>query len=89
MCLNKGLEGTAEPAVPGDDLDVTKGQSKSYSPSQNQFHDANDSPAFRVPDSTSGLSFAAKLFFATVIVAVCIVFVKTRKNPSWTEKTVA
>jgi hypothetical protein len=86
--LIKGLEGSAEPAIPGDDLDVTK-QTKSYSPSQNRLHDANDNLALKVPDSTSGLSLFAKLFYASLIVVVCVAFVRTRRTPSWSDKSIA
>jgi len=63
----KGLEGTAEPATKGDDLDVTRKSAHSKSPDI-------------IGADNEGLSMTAKLFCASVIIALCVGFVRTRKN---------
>jgi len=76
----KGLEGHAEPAIPGDDLDVTKPKNQD---------DGNT--AFSVPDSSAGLSMLSKLFLASLVVTCCVIFVKTRRtaSSSWSGKSMA
>jgi len=69
---HKGLEGHAGAADPNDDLDVTKP------------NNSNGKAASSVPESSSstGLSMMSKLFFASLVVAGCVAFVKTRRSPS-------
>jgi hypothetical protein len=72
--LHKGLEGSALPAQAGDNLDVTTTSSSSSS-----FQQDAKSPKFAKPED-AGLGMMAKFFYLTLVVAVCVVFVKTRKN---------
>jgi len=62
LCRVKDLYGTAEPAIAGDELDVTL-----------------KNPSV-VPKAMDGLSFSTKLFYASLIIGLCVVFIKTRKN---------
>ncbi|RDI87249.1 hypothetical protein Vi05172_g2974 [Venturia inaequalis] len=66
----EGLTGTAEPAIPGDDLDVTsKTPPRSEAPP----------PTAKVIDaSTEGLSFGQKFLGLGIIVGICMAFIKTR-----------
>jgi len=76
--VHKGLEGSALPAKAGDNLDVTSSSSE-----QN-----TKIPKFTKPEE-AGLSMTAKLFYLMSIVAVCVLFVKTRKNGgnAWSNKS--
>lgn len=83
----EGLEGSAAPMVTGDNLDVTSTSNTKESTSSNG--KVGSIPVFEKPTS-SGLSFTAKLFYASIVLAVCVLFVKTRKpNPSWRERSLA
>jgi len=62
--------------VQGDNLDVTSTSSGSSSSSNSK---AGNAPIYAKPE-TSGLSLMAKLFYGSVILAVCVVFVKTRRD---------
>src|ERR1700761_8599838 len=89
MVLLKGLEGTAAPMNPNDDLDVTgasgsTGQQKVASPPLSN-DDTEKKPVdgklgylARLDDA--GLSLASKLFLVGVIIAACFGFLKTRKS---------
>jgi len=78
--LCKGLEGSAAPAIEGDELDITSSQqtlrTERASPSLTKSEDA-------------GLSMMAKLMYVSMIVAVCVMFVKTRKDGggAWRENS--
>jgi len=84
----EGLEGNAAPMVEGDNLDVTSTSSGGSSASTNSI--AGNAPIYAKPAS-SGLSLMTKLFYASVILAVCVVFVKTRRdrNVGFREKNYA
>lgn len=69
--LRKGLEGSAKPAKEGDELDITS--------SQQTLRTERSNPTLTKPED-AGLSVMAKLVYMSLIVAVCVIFVKTRKD---------
>ena len=70
--LGQELIGSALPAVPGDELDVTLGDA----PKQIQEStELNVTP----PEESSGLSIVTKLIFFGVIVGVALSLIRTRK----------
>jgi len=77
--LTKGLDGSAAPAIDGDELDVTV-------PKQPQQPEAPKFAQPKVPsesdkavDADEGLSLLQKLMIVGLIVAICVVFVKSRQ----------
>lgn len=72
ICAGKELIGSALPAVPGDELDVTLGDE----PMQQQETTESD---VITPTTSPGLSILTKLIFFGVIVGVVLSFLRTRK----------
>lgn len=72
ICIGQELIGSALPAVPGDELDVTLGDEPKQQP---------ESPVSDVapPTENPGLSVLTKLIFFGVIVGVVLSFLRTRK----------
>ena len=86
LMLGQGLYGSAEPAVAGDELDITKPEESSSTTSQNAGAvSAPDSVLLDVADSTpnaSGVStgLAQKVVFFVVIVGVIVAYVRARNG---------
>jgi hypothetical protein len=83
IVFHSGLEGSAAPAVNGDDLDVTEKQqtaetSRPESGSQS-IESAHELKGQKSPEA-GGLSMLQKFLFIGLIVAVCIVFVRTKRD---------
>jgi hypothetical protein len=97
LCVCQGIEGTAVPMVEGDNLDVTGGsdakpiKSSSSSPTKNQADSKAQKPITTLKNESSGLGWLAKLFYISLIVAGCVIFVRSRRDrsASWREKTLA
>ncbi|KNG49171.1 peptidyl-prolyl cis-trans isomerase b [Stemphylium lycopersici] len=90
------LYGAAEPAIPGDDLDVTSTPIIDDVASIAKVSEASDvkskleglASAIPVTGSTEGLSLGQKLMLIGAIVAVCTLFLKSR-NGGLKEKSMA
>lgn len=91
----QGLEGSALPVVDGDDLDVTSGSKPNptipSAPTSNQADSKAQNPITTLKAGSSGLGWVAKLFYISLIVAGCFIFIKSRKErtTSWREKSLA
>lgn len=72
ICVGKELIGSALPAVPDDELDVTLGNEPKQQP---EITGSDVTP----PPESPGLSLLTKLIFFGVIVGVVLSFVRTRK----------
>jgi len=72
---NEGINGSAAPAIEGDELDVTAQKQQPKIPQQE-----GEGKEILTETTSEGLGMAQKLFFIGVIVAVCVAFVKTRKD---------
>lgn len=72
---NEGINGSAAPAIEGDELDVTPQKQQPEIPQQE-----GEGKGTLTETTSEGLSTVQKLFFIGVIVAVCVAFVKTRKG---------
>lgn len=81
ICVGKELIGSALPAVPGDELDVTLGDE----PKQQPETTGSDVTS---PTESPGLSILTKLIFFGVIVGVALGFLRTRSKPM-VEKSLA
>ena len=85
------LIGSAEPAVPGDELDVTlpekaveSGAAKNPEVSQEHEHvTLAETPS----GSSEGLNLLQKVTFIGVIIAIIAMFLRTRKSPGLAEKS--
>ena len=90
MFLFQDLYGAAEPAIPGDDLDVTSTPIIDDVASIAKVSEASDvkskieglAAAIPVTGSTEGLSLGQKLMLIGAIVAVCTLFLKSRNGGS-------
>jgi peptidyl-prolyl cis-trans isomerase B (cyclophilin B) len=86
LCLFlQDLYGLAEPAIPGDELDITATPSTDdvvniAEVSQPSSTKAKVPGLAAVTDSADGLSLGQKVFIIGAIVAVCAVFLKTRNG---------
>ena len=82
--ISQDLYGVAEPATPGDNLDVTVDTKASDVASSK----TSDSVKTKIPglmaatEATDGLSMGQKLFFVAVIVALCALFLRSRGGKS-------
>lgn len=77
----KDTYGAAEPATPGDNLDVTIASKKESVTAQTSNAFKTKIPGFMgsvAGDATDGLSVGQKLFFVAGIVAGCAVFLRSR-----------
>ncbi|RMZ74044.1 peptidyl-prolyl cis-trans isomerase b [Pyrenophora seminiperda CCB06] len=82
------LYGVAEPAIPGDELDVTATRvsgdqasiAESSKTSSSKSKISGLAAAVSSTSSVDGLSMGQKLFFVTAIVAVCLLFLKSRNG---------
>ena len=72
ICVGKELIGSALPAVPGDELDVTLGDEPMQQP---ETTGSDVTP----PTESPGLSLLTKLIFFGVIVGIALSFLRTRK----------
>lgn len=72
ICVGKEIIGSALPAVPGDELDVTLGDEPKQ---QLETTESDMIP----PTESHGLSLLTKLIFFGVIVGVVLSFLRTRK----------
>ena len=68
---NEGINASAVPAIDGDKLGLT---------TQKQLPEISQKTLVETTSEGAGLGTAQKLFFIGVIVAVCVAFVKTRKD---------
>jgi hypothetical protein len=79
------LYGVAEPAIPGDELDITTTPSVDDVVNIAEVSHASSTKA-KIPGlaaatgSADGLSMGQKLFFIVAIVAVCVLFLKSRNG---------
>jgi peptidyl-prolyl cis-trans isomerase B (cyclophilin B) len=79
------LYGLAEPAIPGDELDITTTPSVDDVVNIAEVSHASSTKA-KIPGlaaatgSADGLSMGQKLFFIVAIVAVCVLFLKSRNG---------
>lgn len=74
ICVGKELIGSALPAVPGDELDVTLGDELKK---QTETTGSDVTP----PRQSPGINIVTKLIFFGVIVGVVLSFLKTRGKP--------
>lgn len=75
------LYGVAEPATPGDNLDVTVGTTKEQATIQTSDSTKATIPGFvaaAAGGSAEGLSVGQKMFFIGGIAAVCTLFLRSR-----------
>ena len=81
----KDIYGTAEPAIAGDNLDITAPAEK-VPDSADSVTAAPTSPSVLdqvtppVTGQTDGLSMSSKLFFLFVVVTVCALFLRSRSS---------
>ncbi|KAG9196699.1 Peptidyl-prolyl cis-trans isomerase B [Alternaria panax] len=79
------LYGAAEPAIPGDELDITATPSKEDVVNIAEVSQASSTKP-KLPGlaaatgSADGLSMGQKLFFVGAVVAVCVLFLKSRNG---------
>jgi len=77
----KDIYGVAEPATPGDSLDVTISVKKDQTTSQTSNAIKATIPGFMTAaagESADGLSVGQKIFFVGGISAVCALFLRSR-----------
>ncbi|MCJ1239811.1 Peptidyl-prolyl cis-trans isomerase B [Varicellaria rhodocarpa] len=87
------LTGSAEPAVPGDELDVTLPEKPLESETVNKSEAHKEHEHVTLAEistsSSEGLNILQKVTFIGVIFAVVAMFLKTRKTPGAAEKSIA
>ena len=90
FAMDKELIGSSEPMMPGDELDVTKGQTTGVDDSINA--DAKteaDTTSTETISGGSGVGLMSKMVFFLVICGAIFAFLKTRKSPGLAEKSLA
>ncbi|KAH7132072.1 cyclophilin-like domain-containing protein [Dendryphion nanum] len=84
---DEDLYGTAEPAIEGDNLDITISQSKSSNAvdsaptaKSTSFKGKVEDIAVTTGSAADGLSWGQKLFFLGAIVSICVLFLHSKRG---------
>ena len=90
FAVDKELIGSSEPMMSGDELDVTKGEITKVEESTNA--DAKTETEVTLMETASGgsgIGLLSKMVFFFVICGAIFAFLKSRKTPGLTEKSLA
>jgi len=87
---DKELIGSSEPMIPGDELDITEGPSDEVEDStQADAKTEADINTAETVSEGSGMGLLSKMVFFFIICGAIFAFLKTRKTPGLTEKSLA